>query len=146
VARISASAHRSARLLDLTLALVVAAVFALAPRLTDGLAALEWTRYYASRGAAPRRAVEQAERAGRAAARAIELGAPLPAASQAARLTLDLGRNLAPREPAAAAVLFGHVSRALARASEGRLTGLGLAGLAEEARGLEQAARARTGK
>jgi len=131
--------------LNLLLALCVVAALGLGPRLIDGFAALAWVRYYAAQGPAEHRAGEQAERAGRAAARAIERTAPLPTAGQAALLALDLGRHIEPRDPAAALVLYEHVRKALDLVTASSLRGLGLAAAAAQARDLEEAARRKLG-
>lgn len=110
----------------------------------DGLGAFQWTRYYATRGIAGRRAAEQAERAGRFAARAVEDLAPLPLAVDAARLALDLGRGLEPRDPAAAVALCSGLRPALEGVRASRLRGIGLGSLADEARSLEESARGRS--
>jgi hypothetical protein len=131
------------RLPDILLLAAIAAALALGPRWIDGRAALEWTRYYAAEAPGSERPAEAARRAGRAAARAVDRAAPLPFASDAARLALDLGRNLAAREPEAALALYREVGAALRRARRSPLRGLGLAGLAAEAGALEDGAKAR---
>jgi len=130
--------------IDLALILVIAGGLGLGPRLMDGWAALQWTRYYAALGAAgAQHPGDVGNRAGRAAARAIEATAPLPTAQEAARLALDLGRNLEPAHPGMAAVLYGHLRGALDRATASRVRGLGLQALADEARQREAALQAR---
>jgi hypothetical protein len=79
----------------------------------------------------------------RAARRALERVAPLPWAAEAVRHALELARRLEPSQPKAALDAYADLSGALARARTSRWRGLGLAGLAEEAAGLERAARAR---
>ena len=127
---------------SLLLAAVALACPTLGTRLVDGHAALQWTRYYAAQGAEAR-IWDVGNRAGRSAARAIERTAPLPQAAEAARLALELGRGLEPDAPAAAAALYAHVRGALDGVQAVPLRGLGLAGLAREIRGREEAARSR---
>jgi hypothetical protein len=122
------------------LLLLVAAGLAFGPRALDGHAAVAWTRHLSLRNQDTPRALD-ARAAGRWAARAIDALAPLPGAGEAARLALDYGRRLAPRDPAAARALATPVREALDRAVSSRLRGLGLGGLAEEARRLEAAPR-----
>jgi hypothetical protein len=126
--------------IDLALLLVIVGGVGLGPRLMDGWAALQWTRYYAALGAAgAQHPGDVGNRAGRAAARVIDATAPLPTAQEAARLALDLGRNLEPAHAGMAAVLYAHVRGALDRATASRVRGLGLAALADEARQRESA-------
>lgn len=129
---------------NLLIALTIGLALFLGPRVIDGWAGFEWTKYYAVHGIAGRRAMEQAERAGRAAARAVENLAPLPPAADAARLTLGLARDLEARDPAAAAALCAPLSEALDRTAAAPLRGRGLGVLAAEAHSLEASARARS--
>jgi len=128
---------------NLLLVLVIGAALVFGPRSMDGMAALAWVRHFVEQGPAPRGAGEQAQKAGRFAARAIDRTAPLPMARTAARLALDLGRNIEPADPAAALVLYTRVREALGRARGSRVRGFGLEGLASEAATLEQQARVR---
>ncbi len=139
----TASRRRGGWQLNVVLALLVAGALVVGPRLVDAYAALEWVRYQTAKGPAQKRAGEQADKVGRSAARAIERAAPLPVAGQAARLALDLGRNIEPRDPAAAVLLFLHVHGALEKVRASAWRGLGLGPLTEEAAALEQRARAR---
>jgi hypothetical protein len=109
----------------------------------DGWAGFEWTKYYAAHGIAGRRAMEQAEKAGRAAARAVEGLAPLPPAADAARLALDMARQLEDRDPGAAVAVCAPVREALDRALAMPLRGFGLEALAKDARTREESSRAR---
>jgi hypothetical protein len=111
-------------------------------RLAEGHAALLWTEYYAAQGGL-RRGADSAARAGKAASRAIDLSAPLPDAAEAARLSLDLGRSLEAQNPSSALEIFSEVRGALDRACASRLRRIGLAALDDEARSLEERARAR---
>jgi hypothetical protein len=120
--------------------------FLLGPRLMDGYAALQWVRYHAARGAAAEDAPAHLRGAARHASHALERIAPLPWASEAAGLALDLGRRLeGRRHDQAALALYTEVRGALGRSRASAWRGLGLAGLAAEAERLERAARARTG-
>ena len=128
--------------LELVLLLLLAAGL-LAPRLLDARAALLWTRYLAAQDPATTHPSERAQKTARFAALAVDKGAPLPWAAEAARHGLDVGRQLEVENPALAAGVYGEVRAALDRACASRLRGLGLAGLAAEAHGLEDATRAR---
>jgi hypothetical protein len=128
----------------LALATVWAVLLAVAavgvPRLVDAWRALEWTRFHCARVAGPRPG-EQARRAGRAAARVVDLAAPLPWAREAARLALDAaGRLEGPNRPSALAA-YEEVEAALDRARSSVVRGLGLGALAEEARAKADEAR-----
>lgn len=106
----------------------------------DARASLEWVRYYAARGAAVVKAGE-APKAGRQAARAIERAAPMPMAAEAARLALDLGKNLEPTSRPAAHAIYADLRRALDGAAASRWRGRGLESLVAEARLQEEASR-----
>ncbi len=124
----------------LNLALVLAAlVLFLAPRLLDGHAAMQWTRYHAERATAGR-SVEHAREAGRAAVAALDLLAPLPWGAEAARVALDLGRRLSSRDSSAALAVVGEVRGGLEQIRASRFRGFGLGSLADEARELEEQA------
>jgi hypothetical protein len=123
------------------LLLLVGAGLALAPRVVDGLAALDWTRHLSGRNLGTPRVLD-ARATGRWAARAIDALAPLPQAGEAAQLALDYGRRLQAKDPAAARGLATPVREALERAVASRLRGFGLDALAEEARQLEAGPRA----
>jgi hypothetical protein len=112
----------------------------LLPRFMDAQAALLWTEYRASRGAMPPHVAENARQAGRSAARAIDLAAPFPIASDAARLALDLGRSIEPSNPRAAFGLYSEVRGALDRAVASRIRGMGLESVAREAEELQNRA------
>jgi hypothetical protein len=115
----------------------------LGPRLMDGLAALDWTRYHVGRCPSARHPAEEAAKAARWSALAIDRLAPLPPAATAARLALDLGHSLAAKEPRAVQALCLQVRGALDGVAAQPLRGLGLGALAEEARALESATASR---
>jgi hypothetical protein len=115
----------------------------LTPRLIHGHAAFQWTRYHVAVGPDSARPGDHARQAGRWAARTIELTAPLPFASSAARQALTLGRTVQDKHGAAALALYTDVRQALDGARASRVRGLGLGGLADEARRLEIAATPR---
>jgi hypothetical protein len=123
-------------LITLLLALLVA-VLALSPRALEAHAALQWTRYLAARAASAPRPGDNARQAARWAVRALDAGAPLPDAAEAARTALDLGKGLSPRDHDTALAVYTEVRSALDRARASRVRGLGLSELAEEARRLE---------
>jgi hypothetical protein len=123
--------------LDLALLLAAVAMLVLGPRFVEGRSALEWTRYYSARGTQLPKSADVGMRAGRAAARAIDRLAPLPQATEAARLALDFGRRLAGKNPAAAHTLFVELGAALERARTSGF-GAGFDGLTAEAHQLEQ--------
>jgi hypothetical protein len=128
---------RASRFLYPLLLLVVAVALFLAPRAVEAHGALQWTRYHAARGASIPRAGENARQAARWAVRAVDAGAPLPQAAEAARLALDLAKSLAPKDHGAALAVYAEVRAALDRACASSVRGLGLGGLAAEARRLE---------
>ncbi|HWX25727.1 MAG TPA: hypothetical protein VN083_11815 [Vicinamibacteria bacterium] len=108
-------------------------------RIMEGHAALLWTEYYVSRGPEKvSRSAENAAKAGRAAARAIDLVAPLPDAATAARLSLGLAAAVELQNPGTAWDVAHEVRSALDRARGSSFRGLGLSSLAEEARTLEE--------
>jgi hypothetical protein len=120
-------------------ALVVACI--LTPRLVEGYAALQATRFHARRmGGA--RVGEHARRAGRAASRVIDLVAPLPWSREAARLALDAAASLEPRNRPSAIAAYDDVQAALERVAASPLRGAGLGALADEARARRDEARA----
>ena len=100
-------------------------------------AAVLWTEYYVLRGP-ERRGTEEALKAGRSAARAIDLGAPLPDAATAAALSLDLARAFEPQNPEAALALVSGVRAALDQARSSRFRGWGLEAFDDDARVLEE--------
>lgn len=122
------------------LALLLAGLV-IAPDLLDGRTALAWTRYHAQQAPLARRPGEHTRQAGHWAAQAVESLAPLPAGAEAARLALDLGQAIEPRDHAAALTLYTQVRAALERARTSRWRGIGLGGLAAEAGRLAEAAR-----
>jgi len=108
--------------------LLAAALTLLAvPWLLEARAALEWTRHHSGRGATAARPGPHLREAGRWAARAIDLSAPLPTAATAAGLALGLASAVGERDQPAALALCTELRGALerVRASPGR--GLGLA-------------------
>ena len=99
--------------------------------MVEGYLALQWTRHLVERNAqAPR--VADARPVGRWAARAVDLLAPHPSAWEAARLALDYGRKLQPKDAAAARALLASVREALERAEASPLRRHGLGSLREE--------------
>jgi len=113
----------------LTLLLCVA--LALGPGIVDGLLAARWTRHLAERNAVTPRVVD-ARPAGRWAARAVDGLAPLPLAWETARLALQLGQRLQPKDGAAARALLSQVREALDRAQASPWRRLGLGTLRDE--------------
>ena len=112
------------------LAALLAAAW-LTPRLVEAYGALQWTRFHASRVAGPRPG-DHARRAAHAAARVIDLAAPLPWAREAAGLALDASRQLeAPNKPSAVAA-YEEVRGALDRAGASPIRRIGLGDLARE--------------
>ena len=114
---------RSAWLLPLVITLICGV---LVPRLVDGYASLQWTRYHAPRGAAGRRGLEHARQAVRSATRTLDLtadekvlGKPVANDLREGKVTLPviflLRRSGRPGAEAVSAVLadrgFGRVSR-----------------------------------
>jgi len=130
---------RTAWLLPL---LIIVLCVAVVPRLIDGYASLQWTRYHAPLGTSGRRGVEHARQAVRYAARTLELTAPLPWAGEAAQLGLDASRRVESGDRQAALALYGELRAALDQVSAFPLRGLGLGRIAAEARSLETAAAA----
>jgi hypothetical protein len=127
----------------LFLLVAIPGLTALWVRLSEAHSALLWTEYYAARGP-ERKGTEEAAKAGRAAARAIDLGAPFPDAATAASLSLDLARALEPQNADAALALVTEVRAALERVQGSAFRGTGLSGFSVEARALEERARPRT--
>jgi hypothetical protein len=76
--------------------------------------------------------VTDARPSGRWAARAVDGLAPLPPAWEAARLALELGRRLQPKDGAAARALLAQVREALERAESSPWRRLGMGGLKGE--------------
>jgi hypothetical protein len=129
---------RSAWLLPLVITLICVV---LVPRLVDGYASLQWTRYHAPRGAAGRRGLEHARQAVRSATRTLDLTAPLPWAREASELGLQASRRVeSDGDRAAALELYAELRASLDQARSSPLRGLGLGGVAGEARSLEAAA------
>jgi len=126
--------------LQATGVVAIAAAAFTGPRLMEGYGALEWTRFHAQRATAPHGA-DHARRAAHAAARAVDLTAPLPWASEAARLALGAGESLGPKNAASASAVYGEVRGALDRVSASSLRGHGLADVTNRARALDDAAR-----
>jgi hypothetical protein len=110
------------------------------PRLIDGYAALQWTRYHAPQGGPGRGSVAHAREAVRSAARTVRLTAPLPWAGSAAQLGLDAVRRLESSDPRTASALYGELAAALEDVRAFPLRGVGLRRAAEEARSRERAA------
>jgi hypothetical protein len=123
----------------LGLGLIAATCFA-GPRLMEGYGALEWTRFYAREATAPHGA-DHARRAAHAAARVVDLAAPLPWAPEAARLALEAGQALGPKNAASAAAVYGEVRGALDRAALSPVRRFGLGPVTAEARLLDDGAR-----
>jgi hypothetical protein len=121
--------------------LLAALIAGLGPRLIEGDAALQWTYYHATRGVAGEQPADSAREAARHAAIALDRLAPLPGGAEAARVALALGRELQASDRQAALELYSDVGAALEAMREVPVRGLGLGGLAAEARAL--AARAR---
>jgi hypothetical protein len=119
---------------------VIAATCVVGPRLMEGYGALEWTRFHARQAGAPHGA-DHARRAAHAAARAVDLTAPLPWAPEAARLALEAGQVLGPKNAPSASAVYGEVRGALDRASASPIRRFGLEGVSAEARLLDDAAR-----
>ncbi|HSB60871.1 MAG TPA: hypothetical protein VLI67_04085, partial [Vicinamibacteria bacterium] len=84
-------------LLD-ALLLALLAFLALSPPLVEGRTALAWTRYHAARAAAAPRPGEHVRQGGQWAVRALEAGAPLPVAAEAAWVALGLGQSAEARD------------------------------------------------
>jgi hypothetical protein len=118
----------------------LAALALVVPRMVDGYSALLWTRFHAARLGTPR-ATEHARRAGRFAARTVELTAPFPWAAEAAQVALGAGRAHEETNRPAAAALVAELRPALERVSASRVRGLGLAEVTAEARALDEATR-----
>jgi hypothetical protein len=110
-------------------------------RVMEGHASFLWTEYYVSLGPgkAPRGG-ENVTKAAHAAARAIDLAAPLPDAGAAARLCLGLAEASESQNPQEAFEASGVLREALGRV-RGPVRGLGLGALEEEARALEERTR-----
>ena len=116
-----------------------------APRLIEGYGALLWTRFHAARTSGPH-AGEHARKAGRAAARTIDLVAPLPWADEAARLAVDAASSLESQNRPSAVSALDEVRAALDRATASPLRGIGLGATASEARRRDEDARAGAGE
>ena len=119
----------------------LAAAAFLTPRIVEGYAAIQATRFHARRVNGPR-AGEQARKAGHAASRVIDLVAPLPWSREAARLALDAASSLEPRNRPSALAAYDEVQGALDRALASSIRGAGLGPLAEETRARRDEARA----
>jgi hypothetical protein len=103
----------------------------LGPRVVAGYHALQWTRHLVERNAqAPR--VADARLVGRWAVLTVDLLAPHPAAWEAARLALDYGRKLQPKDAAAARAVLASVREALERTETSSFRRHGLGSLREE--------------
>ena len=126
------------------LGLVLIAVAALVgPRLIEGYGALEWTRFHARQATSPHGA-DHARRAARAAARALDLAAPLPWAAEAARLALQAGQALGPKNATSAAAVYSEVRGALDRAASSPVRRFGLEDASAQAKALDDGARSPT--
>jgi hypothetical protein len=121
----------------------MAGALLLGPRLLEGQAALLWTRYHLARATGPR-AADHARQAVHWGVRALELGAPLPPASEAGRLALSAARQLEAGDSSAASPLYAELETALARLSTSRVRGLGLAELTAAAKEGEERTRGAT--
>lgn len=128
---------RAAWLLPL---LIIIMSLACIPRLIDGYASLQWTRYHAPQGGSGRRGLEHARQAVRSAARTMERTAPLPWAAEAAQLGLDACRRVESGDRPAVLALYGELRTAVDRVSAFPLRGLGLGRVAAEVRSLESVA------
>jgi hypothetical protein len=120
---------------------VLAGAAFLTPRIVEGYAAIQATRFHARRISGPR-AGEQARKTGHAASRVIDLVAPWPWSREAARLALDAASSLEPRNRPSAIAAYDEVGGALERALASPVRGAGLGLLAEEARARRDEARA----
>ncbi len=123
------------------LLVVLAAVLFVSPRFLDGYAALLWTRYHLARVGGPH-AAEHARQTVHWGVKALELGAPFPPATEAARLALSASRRLEAGDSAAALPLYAELNAALGRLQTSRLRGLGLAELTGAAKEGEERTRA----
>jgi hypothetical protein len=124
MARRRAPRSRVRLLFDLALLLALGAAL-LGPRLVRGWTAVLWTRHVAARsGPVPQPA--DARDAARWARRAVDLLAPLPPATEAAHLALDVGQRIAAANPAAARALYADLGRSLEAAAASRWRGLAL--------------------
>lgn len=134
---------RGGLVFDLALLLLALSLLA-APRLLEGLAALEWTRHHAWVGTSLRPA-ERARQASLSAVLALDRLAPLPGGAEAAGLALEVGRRLSARERVAALGLAHDLRVTIERLRASRVRGLGLQALLEEARRLEEETRSAGG-
>jgi hypothetical protein len=105
--------------------------------LVDGYTAYQWTCYHAAQPAT----AAQVRKTARWAARVVERLAPLPLASDAAKLALQSARTIEPRNREAAVAAYAQVRGVLDAAAASKVRGLGLGSLAAEAARLEAAAR-----
>jgi hypothetical protein len=121
--------------------LILLASLVVAPRLMEGYGALLWTRFHAARASGPHPG-EHARKAGRAAARTIDLVAPLPWAREAAHLAMDAAGGLESQNRPSAISAYDDVRAALERATSSRFRGFGLGATAEEAGRKDEDARA----
>jgi len=128
----------NAGLLALVLGFAVAG-----PRCVEAVSASEWARYHSGLAVRGLRSAEEARLAGRAAARALDRGAPLPQAADGARAVLLLGRELQLSDPRAVLAAYGPVLEVLDRIESSRWRGTGLRELSAELRRLDQEARSR---
>jgi len=101
------------------------------PGFVDGLLAARWTQHLAERNAVTPR-VADARPAGRWAARAVDGLAPLPLAWETARLALQMGQRMQPKDGAAARALLSQVRESLDRAQASPWRRLGLGTLRDE--------------
>jgi hypothetical protein len=120
--------------------LLIAAAATLAPRLAEGYGSLQWVRFHARLTGAPHGA-DHARRAAHAAARAVDLTAPLPWAREAAGLALDAALSLGAKNAASAAAVYLETRSALDRAASSSVRGLGLEDVTARARKLDDEAR-----
>lgn len=125
------------------LLLLVAGTAWIGPRILDVLSAREWAWYHARLGVRGVRAAEEARLAGVEAARALDRGAPLPLAADAAQAVLVLTRELQASDPRAALAACEPVLEAMTRLESSGWRATGLRDLRAELRDVEDRARKR---
>jgi len=118
---------RSRWLVQALAGLALVGAVLLGPRIFEGRAALQWTRYHAS-GRSELRPGEWARQTARWAARSVDLLAPLPGGAEAASLAVGVARDLEAQHPREAASLCQPLERTLTRVGASRWRSLGLAG------------------
>jgi hypothetical protein len=122
--------------------ILIAAVALVAPRIAEGYGALQWVRFHA-RLAGAAHGADHARRAGHAAARVVDLAAPLPWAREATSLALDATLSLGAKNAPSAAAVYLEVRSALDRAQSSPVRGHGMEDVAARARKLDDEARTR---